>query len=69
MQRFVSFLLYAIRKNFQQFCKEKKIAFFYPQADYCTDNGAMIAFCAFLYQQKNLLEKLNPPTASSRSSF
>ena len=58
-----------IRKNFQQFCKEKKIAFFYPQAEYCTDNGAMIAFCAFLYQQKNFLEKLNPPTAISRSSF
>ena len=58
-----------IRKNFQQFCKEKKIAFFYPEAQYCTDNGAMIAFCTYLYQKKNILEKLPLPIASSRSCF
>ena len=45
------------------------IAFFYPEAQYCTDNGAMIAFCTYLYKKKNILEKLPLPIASSRSSF
>ncbi len=56
-----------IRKNFQQFCYRKNITFFYPDHRYCTDNGAMIAFCTFLYKKKNILEKLSPPVVNSRS--
>ena len=36
-----------LRTRFEEKCLEKKISFFVPSPDYCTDNGAMIALAGY----------------------
>ena len=55
-----------IKQSFQEVCKKKNINFFAPKAEYCTDNGAMIAFCAYLYQKYQIFRPLK---ISSKNCF
>ena len=42
-----------LRSTFTQYCKEHNIKLFYPSAEYCTDNAAMIGAAAqFKYKNK-----------------
>lgn len=43
-----------IKQKLQFFCSTKKIQFFSPSKQYCTDNGAMIAFVGNYKAQRNL---------------
>ena len=42
----------AVREGFTRICKEKNIAFYYPEPILCTDNAAMIGTAAY-YEYKN----------------
>lgn len=42
-----------LRSTFTEYCKEHDIKLFYPSAEYCTDNAAMIGAAAqFKYKNK-----------------
>ena len=56
-----------INKNLKIFCKKNEISFFSPSLEYCSDNGAMIAFCAYQYQKNNILTKITNLDVQSKS--
>lgn len=56
-----------ITLNFQKFCNQNGINFYFPKIEYCTDNGAMIAFNSALYSQQNNLKKIENLHNLSRS--
>ena len=53
-------------EKFTEFCEQENMDFFVPKKEYCSDNGAMIAFCAYLYQQHSISRSLE---ASSQSEL
>ena len=44
----------ALRRAFEERCKEKNIAFYHPSPVYCTDNAAMIGAAAYYEYQKGI---------------
>lgn len=48
-----------IKRRLQEFCTKKGIQFFAPSRQYCTDNGAMIAFVGNYKAQQGLFSDLN----------
>lgn len=51
-------------ESFRKVCEKQKIGFFTPKREYCTDNGAMVAFCGYLYQKYQIQRSIQ---ASSKS--
>lgn len=47
-----------IRKKIEALCMHKKRAFFFPRPQFCTDNGAMIAFVGAYKFQQNRIDTL-----------
>ena len=54
-----------ITDYFYKVCEKRKIQFFVPKKQYCADNGAMIAFCAYLYQKNNIAHTIKTSSKSS----
>ncbi len=48
-----------LKAKLKEFCESKKVQFFTPSAQYCTDNAAMIAFVAAYKAQKNEFDDYN----------
>ena len=48
-----------IRKEFDEFSKEKNIEVLYPELKYCTDNAAMIASAGYFNFMEGKLGNLN----------
>lgn len=48
-----------IKARLQALCSKKKLQFFAPSSEYCTDNAAMIAFVANYKAQRNEFEHLD----------
>ncbi len=44
----------ALRRAFEERCREKNIAFYHPSSVYCTDNAAMIGAAAYYEYQKGI---------------
>lgn len=44
----------ALRRAFEERCREKNIAFYHPSPVYCTDNAAMIGAAAYYEYQKGI---------------
>lgn len=47
-----------IRSRLEALCKKKNLTFFYPRAQYCTDNGAMISFVGSYKLQQHIIDSL-----------
>lgn len=47
-----------IRQELAQFCKQHHKLFFYPEAKYCTDNAAMIAFVGSYKAEQGVFDDL-----------
>jgi N6-L-threonylcarbamoyladenine synthase len=58
-----------ITTSFQKVCEQKNIQFLTPKKEYCSDNGAMIAFSGYLYQKYKISRPLSASSKSSLFSF
>lgn len=48
-----------LKNQLSEFCKKKKVEFYSPSRQYCTDNAAMIAFVGAYKAQQGLFSDLN----------
>ena len=47
-----------LRKRLREMCDKEDVAVFYPRPEFCTDNGAMIAYAGALRLQAGAGEDL-----------
>lgn len=58
-----------LRSRFAEFASDKKIPLITPPPEHCTDNGAMVAYAAYLRLQEGYTSPLNLPVDPAADLF
>jgi N6-L-threonylcarbamoyladenine synthase len=54
-----------LRSMMDEACKERRVRLFYPQLEYCMDNGAMIAYVGWMKLQKGITSSMELPAVAN----